>query len=131
MARIRVGDVFRVVGSRVQPVSLPLDDDAAHLELDRLEELRIAADDAFRSGRDLLDEASVFRERNELERRGGAKGGRKKLGKRKRPDLNAARLGAELEDLLAQGETRTNARKRLAKKYGLSLSTIRRRTPAK
>ena len=53
-----------------------------------------------------------------------AKGGRRDRElKGPSPEL----LKAEIDDLLESGESATNARKRVAKKHGMSLSTVRRR----
>lgn len=57
-----------------------------------------------------------------------AKGGRVTKGWRKVDDISDDQLRSEIARLCEEGETLTNARRRVSRDYGIPLSTLRRRT---
>lgn len=78
--------------------------------------------DEFMDEHDILDAASGKTVRD------AAKEGGRKQGPKNRQAPPDDVLRREVADLQAKGETLTNARRRVAKKHGLSLTTIRNHT---
>jgi hypothetical protein len=112
--RIRIGDVFRVMGARIQPVTLPVDAEAACREVSELAE----------KNRGVITDAAYAQARY----REQSKGGEAKKGFRKESRFSDDQLRAQVDEYVAAGETLTHARQRVHEDTKIPFGTVRSRT---
>jgi hypothetical protein len=121
--RYNLGDIFRLTGWRHQPISLPFDQAQAHANLERFQLTVELFDLSAREEWDLPDAAD--RGRQVLIH--AAAGGAAREGWRENSEVSDSQIGQMVDAEIAKGERKTNAQKRVGKKTGIPLSTVKRR----